>query len=89
MNDTIPEIAEKIREMIRTKSAIERLKMGCSMYDTSRSLVIRAILEINPSISKTGLRQELFLRFYGSDIDPVQREKIIQHLAQFSNENVL
>lgn len=82
MNDTPPAITEKMCEMIRMKSPIERLRMGCSMYETSRSLVIRAILERNPGISKARLRQELFLKFYGNDIDPVEREKILQHFAQ-------
>jgi hypothetical protein len=88
MNDTSPESAEKMREMIRMKSPIERLKMGCLMNDASRRLVYRAIMENNPDISQNGLRQEFFLKFYGSDFDPVEREKIVQHLAQFSNEDV-
>lgn len=52
MRDTTPEMEEKMREMIRMKSPIERLKMGCSMYDTSKRLVPRAILEDHPDISQ-------------------------------------
>lgn len=80
MDDTTPEIAEKMREMIRMKSPIERFKMGCSMYDTSKYLVIRGILEDNPNISETDLRKELFLKFYGNDFDSVKRQKILDHL---------
>lgn len=80
MRDTTPEITEKMCEMIRAKSSTERLKMGCSMYDTSKSLVVRAILEENPGISNTAFRRELFLKFYRDDVDPVTREKIIKHL---------
>jgi len=82
MNDTTPEIAEKMREMIRMKSPMERLEMGCSMHETSKYLVICAILKSNPHISKEGLRQELFLRFYGNDFDSVRREEIIKHFEK-------
>ena len=82
MDDTSPEISEKIYEMIREKTPIERLKMGCSMYQTSKYLVTNAILRENPQISAIGLRQALFLRFYGQDFDPIQTEKILHHLAQ-------
>lgn len=85
MNDTSPEIAEKMREMIRLKSPLERLEMGCLMHSASKKLVRRAILESDPNISQAGLRQELFLRFYGSDVNPTQRQEIVQHFAQFSN----
>ena len=80
MNDTTPEITEKVAELFRKKSPIERLKMGCSMYDTSRYLVIRAILEENPGISEVGLRQELFIKFYGNDFDLNEKEKILNQL---------
>jgi hypothetical protein len=82
MDDTTPEIAEMMREMIRMKSPTERVKMGCSMYETSKHLIIRAILENNPGISEVGLRQELFLRFYGNDFNPIEREKILKHLER-------
>jgi hypothetical protein len=71
-----------MREMIQKKSPIDRLKMGWSMYETSKKLIIQAILKNNPSISTTKLRQEIFLRFYSNDFDAEQREKIIQYLGQ-------
>ncbi len=82
MNDTTPEIAEKVREMFRMKSGAERLEMGCSMYDTSRYLVKRAILENNPQISETALRQELFLKFYADDFSLEQQQKILRYLEK-------
>lgn len=85
MRDTPPEITQKMCEMIRKKSPTERLKMGESMYETSKYLVIRAILEDNPQISKADLRKEIFLKFYGNDYDPIQQEKIIKHLQKHTN----
>jgi len=80
MNDTSPQIAEKIREMICKKTPEERLKMGCSMYDFSKQLVTYSLLETRPGLSPRELRRELFLRFYGNDFDSTTREKIITHI---------
>ena len=85
MDDTTPDIAEKIREMFRMKSPVELFKIGCSMYQTSRYLVTRAILEETPDISETGLKQQLFLRFYGQDYDKSERERILNYLARESS----
>jgi len=89
MRDTSLESAQKMAEMIQKKTPLERLKMGCSMYETSKYLIIRAILEENPNISKAGLRRELFLKFYRNDFDPIQREKILRHLDQYSKKSSL
>lgn len=81
MDDTSPNIASKMCEMIRKKSSVERLKMGKAMYETSKYLIIRAILANDPDISESNLRKEIFLKFYGNDYDPIQQEKIIKHLS--------
>lgn len=80
MDDTTPEITEKIGEMFQKMTPIERLKMGCSMYETSRYLITRAILEDNPQISQTDLKKEIFLKFYADDFEPEQLDKILKHL---------
>lgn len=70
MNDTSPEMAEKMRELFRKKTPLERVLMGCSMHATSRYLITCAILRDNPTISKKELRREVFMRFYGNDFTP-------------------
>jgi hypothetical protein len=80
MRDTPTSITLKICEMIQLKSPIERLQMGSSMYETSKRLVTRAILENNPNISKKNFKQEFFLKFYGNDFNSKDREKILSHL---------
>ncbi len=82
MDDTSFEIAERVREMFRTKTPVERFKMGCSMYETSRYLIIRAILNDNPHISKAGLQRELFLKFYGDEFNLDEQKKILSHLEK-------
>lgn len=83
MEDTSLEMTEKMHEMIRSKSPIERFKMGCSMYETSRFLMIRAILQENPQISKVNIQKQLFLKFYGNDFDLIEQERILLHIEQF------
>jgi len=84
MHDTPSNISEKMRTLIQLKSPVERLKMGCSMYETSRYLILRAIMKDNPNISKSSLRKELFLKFYGGDFDSIKREKIAKYFESVS-----
>ncbi|HSX12136.1 MAG TPA: hypothetical protein VLF61_01435 [Rhabdochlamydiaceae bacterium] len=80
MNDTSPEMMEKMHELIRAKTPSERANMGCSMFNTSRTLVIDAILRENPNISKVDLKKELFLRFYGDDCSQETKEAFFRRL---------
>lgn len=70
MNDTSPQIAAKMKEMLQKKTPAQRMIMGCSMYDFSKQLVINAILKERPGISSQDLRREVFLRFYGNVLGP-------------------
>ncbi len=79
MNDTCPEIEDKVRDMMRQKSPYERLRMASSMYDTAKHLATCGILKDNPNISRLDLQQELFVRFYGQDFTPIKLEKILQY----------
>ena len=80
VNDTASAISDRIIKAMQAKEPAERLKMGCSMFDFSRQLVMSSILHQFPNISKTEMRRELFLRFYGSDFSSIEQKKIIKHL---------
>lgn len=82
MDDTSFEMAEKMREMFRLKTPEERFKMGWSMYETSKYLVTRSILQNNPNISKADLQKELFLSFYRNDFDLAEQKKILAHIEK-------
>jgi hypothetical protein len=86
MDDTSPDIAQKIHEMMQMKSPTERVKMGFSMYKTSKYLVARSILENTPIYSGIALRQELFLRFYGNDFDEDTKQKILEHIGRICSD---
>jgi hypothetical protein len=66
--------------MFKEKTGEERMMMGFSMFETSRTLVRVGILSRRPGISEKDLKIEMFKIFYGRDFDPATREKIINSL---------
>ncbi|MCX5866854.1 MAG: hypothetical protein NT009_05110 [Proteobacteria bacterium] len=81
MNDTSPDIEARFREMMMKKSGQERLRMGFSMFETARSMVIAGIKNKNPNIGDKELKKEIFLHFYEEDFSPEEADKIIKSLA--------
>ena len=83
MNDTNHKIARKFKQLMAKKSPAERLVMGCSMYDMSKSLVTSSILKQIPNATQSILRREIFLRFYGNEFSPEDQKKIIANIINF------
>ena len=77
MNDTSPEMEEHYRAMIMEQSGEERLKMGCSMFDTAKALMRAGILDQNPQASSVEIRRALFMQLYGHEFDADSRTKIL------------
>lgn len=71
-----------MHEILQQKTPMERLKMGCSMYETYKASILRNILANNPTISREDLVRDFFLKLYKDDFSPSQSEKIIQHLQK-------
>lgn len=67
--------------MFMKKSPEERVKMCFSMLNTARRIVLSTIKD------KKNWRKEMFLRFYGDEFSPAQKEKIISVLEHFSIPN--
>jgi hypothetical protein len=61
----------------------ERLRIVSEMFDLTRSLLIAGIRAARPDITEGELRQELFLRYYGDEFSPEQREKILAAIAAY------
>ena len=77
MNDTTPEIQDKIDDIYKNKSGEEKLLIALSMFETARELVISSLPN---NLSDKELRKELFLRFYGNDFSINEKEKILAGL---------
>jgi len=86
MNDTSLEIDKKVHALAMSRTAEERLIMGCSMFDVSKQIVRDSIIEKNPQISKKELKQEIFKRFYGCDFEEQTLKKICLHLSSNTSE---
>ncbi len=67
--------------MLLARSGSERMKMGASMLATARALVAASVRAKDPQASAGALRRAMFLRFYGGDFAPAERERIAAWLG--------
>jgi hypothetical protein len=77
MNDTPPDVAREVEQLMAQRSGSDRLRMACEMFDLARALAVAAIRAAHPGISEEHLRIELFERFYGEDFSEQERARIV------------
>lgn len=68
MNDTDPEIAARVHEMMMQRSGEERLLMGMRMFDAAREIVIASLPKDLP---EDEFKRQLFERIYGCSMEDV------------------
>ena len=68
---------QRYRALLMQRTGEERLIMGCAMRDTARALVEASLRERDPQATVETIRKGLFLRFYGHEVDPDTRVKIL------------
>ncbi len=81
MTDTPPAVERRYREMLMRRSGAERVRMGMSMLATARALILASVRAEVPEASPAAMRRALFLRLYGGDFDPAERERILGRLV--------
>jgi len=74
MNDTSPEIEQKMHEMIMARSGEERLRMGASMFESAKAIIISSLPK---NLPEDELRRQLFRRIYGSPLEVFLAEDLI------------
>jgi hypothetical protein len=62
MNDTPPEIARRVREMLMARSNEERFMMGVRSFDAAREIVLASLPKDLPPEE---LKRRLYQRIYG------------------------
>ena len=67
MTDTLPEIAEIVRQKLMAHSAEERFLMGVHMFDAARAMVLASL---PAGLSAEELKRQLFQRLYGQPLPP-------------------
>ncbi len=72
MNDTSPEFERLHRRLLMERTPAERLAMASDMLDTAKALILADLAERG----ETRLREGLFLRLYGDDYEPEERDRI-------------
>ncbi|OHD29228.1 MAG: hypothetical protein A2086_16685 [Spirochaetes bacterium GWD1_27_9] len=75
MNDANKTVEDIYFNMIMKKTPIERLKMGFSMFESARKIVLSTIKD------QKDIKKELFLRFYGNDFDELSKERILNRIS--------
>ncbi|HLP47604.1 MAG TPA: hypothetical protein VK186_27595 [Candidatus Deferrimicrobium sp.] len=80
MKDTSEKMERIYNEMLMKKTPEERVKMCFSMLNAARRIVMSTIKD------KKNWRKEMFLRFYGDEFSPEQKEKILSALGKFAGE---
>lgn len=65
MNDTPPEIAQMVREMLLARSGEERLLMGASMFDAAREMILASLPD---GLSPAEKKRLLYKRIYGEEL---------------------
>ncbi len=81
MIDTDPAIESQTKALMMNKSPEERLIIGCSMFTFAKTIVRSSIMQKNSNMPLCDLKKELFLRFYGKDMDKNTREKIASYFS--------
>jgi hypothetical protein len=79
MSSTHEDAEARFRKMMLNQSPGERVAMACRMFSTGRTLLRAGLPE--PSLEDTlNQHQRIFLRLYGADFSPSEREKILKTL---------
>jgi len=82
MNDTKGDIAERYRSMFMKLDPVQRLKIGCRMFHTSRELINAGIrLELGDTVEEKEYRRRFFVRLYGQDLSREQIEAFIRRIS--------
>ena len=80
MNDTPPDVDARLTALFMQRSASDRVRMTCEMFDLARVLMIANIRSEDPDITDAELRVRIFERTYHDDFDAAERARIIARL---------
>lgn len=80
MRDTSPEADAAFTALFSARSAGDRIRMACDMFDLAKALVAADIRDKCPGISPGDLRVQMFDRLYFGDFDAETRARIASAL---------
>ena len=84
MNDTPADVEARMRELFMSRSAGDRVRAACEMFDLSRKVMVAGLQAENPGMAPEELRAKIFERTYGADFEPDERARIIAEIRAAS-----
>ncbi|MFA5138734.1 MAG: hypothetical protein WC728_05815 [Elusimicrobiota bacterium] len=84
MNDTSPGAQRRFDEDLLALSGIERLKLGCAMFDDARRLMLAGIRASGVPAEGPVMHEALVRRLYGEELGPGLLAAIIALLRRGS-----
>ena len=79
MSDTSAGIDARVRRMMSAKTPAERLRMASGMLATARRLI-----SAGAPPEHRDSPEYAFMRLYGADFSPAERDRILTHLSRAS-----
>jgi len=77
MSDTSVDVEARFQKLMLARSPGERLAIACDMFATAKALVRAGLPKEVGSKEPNQLREHLFLRLYGKDLQETEKEKIL------------
>ncbi len=68
VRDTNPKAEARYYELLRQRSAAERLEMASALTNAARELALAGIRERSPNLTERQLRAKLAERLYGREV---------------------
>jgi len=82
MHDTSPSVERLYRQKLMERSPEERFVMGARMFETARTMAL-ASLPRNLSFAERNFN--IFLRFYGYELDQETKNQVKKRLVELKN----
>jgi len=80
VRDTSPDVDAAFTALFAARSADDRIRMTCDMFDVAKALIAADIRDKCPGISPADLRVQMFDRLYLGDFDAETRARITSAL---------
>ena len=80
VNDTPSDVDARMSELFMRRSASDRIRAACDMFDLARTVMVAGIQAKDPGISPEELRVKIFERTYGADFNPEECARIVARL---------
>jgi hypothetical protein len=78
-SDTSPEVEAWLLAQYMKRSPAERIRMASGMFDDAMTIV-RAGIMMSGVTDPTEIRVQVFLRFYGRDLDEEMCQEVVRRL---------